>query len=212
MGKMICNGVEMNIGEESDYAAGRWFAVRVKPKAERVVTTLAREKGFEEFLPLYKERRRWSDRFKWVEVPLFPGYVFCRLKTESRLPILVIPGVLHFVGIGKVPVPIADAEVAAIQAAMRSGLVAEPWPYLTVGQRVAVEEGPLAGVEGLLVEARKGHRIVVSISLLQRSIAVEIERAWVRPLDQSGRKMGSHFQPRLVADPLTIGQALSSGC
>jgi|HubBroStandDraft_4_1064222.scaffolds.fasta_scaffold42819_2 transcription antitermination factor NusG len=161
---------------------GKWFAVRVKPQAERMVATVARHKGFEEFLPLYKARRRWSDRFKWVDLPLFPGYVFCRLKQESRLPILTIPGVLHFVGIGKVPVPIDDAEVAAIQTAIQSGLWAEPWPFLGVGQRVRIEEGPLTGVEGLLIEVRKKQRLVVSVSLLKRSVAVEIERHWARPL------------------------------
>src|SRR5580704_5645490 len=105
--------------EESVITPGRWFAVRVK--------------GFEEFLPLYRDRRRWSDRFKWIELPLFPGYVFCRLDSENRLPILTIPGVLHFVGIGKTPVPIDDSEITAIQMATGSGLFAEPWPFLEVG-------------------------------------------------------------------------------
>jgi transcription antitermination factor NusG len=187
-----------------DQVPGKWFAVRVKPQAEQVVATLARYKGFEEFLPLYKVRRRWSDRFKWVDLPLFPGYVFCRLKEESRLPILTIPGVLHFVGIGKVPVPIDDAEVAAIQTATQSGLAAEPWPFLDVGQRVLIEEGPLSGVEGLLVDVRKKQRIVVSVSLLKRSLAVEIERHWARPIDSTGPKWGLRATPALVADARCI--------
>jgi transcription antitermination factor NusG len=173
-----------------DHLRGKWFAIRVKPQAERVVATIARYKGFEEFLPLYKTRRRWSDRFQWVDLPLFPGYLFCRLKNEeSRLPILTIPGVLHFVGIGKIPVPIDDREVAAIQATIQSGLLAEPWPFLDVGQKVRIEEGPLTGTEGILVEIRRKQRIVVSVSLLSRSIAVEIERHWARPLD-AGRSKG----------------------
>lgn len=179
---------------------GKWFAVRVKPQAEQVVATVARHKGFEEFLPLYKARRRWSDRFKWVDLPLFPGYVFCRLKEESRLPILTIPGVLHFVGIGKVPVPIDDAEVAVIQTAIQSGLWAEPWPFLDVGQRVVIEEGPLTGVEGVLVEVRKKQRVVVSVSLLKRSVAVEIERHWAKPLDRRGPKLLLGARPMLPAN------------
>jgi transcription antitermination factor NusG len=171
-----------------DQVPGKWFAVRVKPQAERMVAMIARNKGFEEFLPLYKARRRWSDRFKWVDLPLFPGYVFCQLVGESRLPILTIPGVLHFVGIGKTPVPIDDAEIAAIRTATQSGLCAEPWPFLDVGQRVRIEEGPLAGVEGILVECRKKQRLVVSVSLLRRSVVVEIERHWARPLDHTGPK------------------------
>jgi transcription antitermination factor NusG len=161
-----------------------WFALRVRSRYEKLVATMAREKGFEEFTPFYRSRRRWSDRFKHIDLPLFPGYLFCRVDPENRLPLLVIPGVLHFVGIGKVPAPIDSAEIAAIRSAVQSGLSAEPWPFLQVGQRVRLEAGPLAGLEGLLIEARKQVRIVVSVSLLNRSVAVEIERQWVTPLDQ----------------------------
>ena len=97
-----------------------WFALRVKSRTEKVVSTIARNKGFEEFLPLYQSRRRWSDRFKSVEMPLFPGYVFCRFNPEFRLPLLTIPGVMGLVGVGKVPVAIEDAEIAAIQAAVET--------------------------------------------------------------------------------------------
>ncbi len=164
-------------------ASPAWFALRVKPRFEKLVASVAHNKGFEQFLPLYLSRRRWSDRYKSVELPLFPGYVFCRLDPDLRLPLLTIPGVLHFVGIGKVPAPIDPAEITAIQAAIRSGLNTEPWPFLTVGQRVRLEAGPLAGAEGFLTEVRKQHRLVVSLTLLQRSVAVEIERDWARPLD-----------------------------
>ncbi|MBZ5581669.1 MAG: UpxY family transcription antiterminator [Acidobacteriia bacterium] len=161
----------------------QWFAFRVKSRSEKLVSAAAHSKGFEEFLPLCCQRRRWSDRFKSVELPLFPGYVFCRLDATYRLPLLTIPGVLHVVGIGKIPVPIDDAEIAAIQTAMRSGLTVEPWPFLDVGQRVRVEYGPLAGMEGILVELRKQNRIVISVSLLKRSVGVEIEADWVAPLN-----------------------------
>src|SRR5262245_13741136 len=87
----------------------RWFALRVKSRCEKVVSLMAQQKGLEEFLPLYQSRRRWSDRLKSVELPLFPGYLFCRLNPQHRLPLLTIPGVMHMVGIGKTPVPIADA-------------------------------------------------------------------------------------------------------
>jgi|SRR5208283_2683564 len=172
-----------------DSISEQWFALHVKTRCERVVATIARSKGFEEFLPFYRVRRRWSDRMKSVEFPLFPGYVFCRLDPRHRLPLLTIPGVLHFVGIGKAPVPIDDAEILAIQSAVSSGLSAEPWPFLEAGQRVRVEEGPLAGLEGLLVEARKRCRVVVSVTLLKRSVAVEIDRELILPLDASGRPM-----------------------
>jgi transcription antitermination factor NusG len=175
----------------------RWFALRVKPRFEKTVSTIARNKGYEEFLPLYRTRQRWSDRMKTVDLPLFPGYVFCQLNPEYRLPLLTIPGALHFVGIGKVPVSIEDREIVALQAAIRSGLLAEPWPFLDVGQRVRLEEGPLAGLEGLLIEIRNKHRLVVSVTLLKRSMAVEIDRNWVRPLDCIKR------QPRLGLSQLS---------
>ena len=179
----------MDVENAYDFRADRWFALRVKSRAERVVAAMARNRGFEEFLPVYQSRHQWSDRTKSVEMPLFPGYVFCKLAAERRLPLLTIPGVLHFVGIGKVPVPIEEEEIAAIRAAMESGLSAEPWPFLEVGQRVLLEGGPLAGLEGILIEARKQQRLVVSVTLLKRSVAVGIERHWVRPLDASRHPM-----------------------
>ena len=171
---------------ESSAEGGRrnqWFALRVKPRFEKPIARVVRNKGFEEFLPLYRCRRRWSDRVKDIDLPLFPGYVFCQLNPAHRLPLLTIPGALHFVGIGRIPAPIEEQEIGALRRAMESGLWAEPWPFLDVGQRVRLDDGPLTGVEGILIEVRKQHRIVVSVSLLQRSVAVVIERDWVRPVD-----------------------------
>lgn len=172
----------MNFEESRGPVPERWFAIRVKSRCEKIVATMAQNKGFEEFLPLYECRRRWSSRSKTVEFPLFPGYVFCRLNPEYRLPLLTIPGVLHFVGIGKTPTPIEDGEITAVRAALQARLSAEPWPFLEAGQRVRLEDGPLAGLEGILVEAAKAQRIVVSVTLLKRSVAVGIERHWVKTL------------------------------
>ena len=183
----------MNVEENDEFGPVQWFALRVKSRAEKVVAMMARNKGFEEFLPIYRSRHHWSDRTKSVEMPLFPGYVFCRLNPQRRLPLLTIPGVLHFVGIGKVPVPIEETEITAIRRALESGLSTEPWPFLEVGQRVRLEGGPLAGLEGVLTEARKEQRLVVSITLLRRAVAVGIERHWVRPLDASGRPVIPQF-------------------
>jgi len=191
----------MDLEQPLESIPEQWFALRVKSRCEKVVSTIARNKGFEEFLPLYKSRQRWSDRVKSVEFPLFPGYVFCRLDPQYRLPLLTIPGVLHFVGIGKIPVPIDDSEILAIQSAVASGLSTEPWPYLEVGQRVRLEDGPLVGLEGFLVEVRKRFRVVVSVTLLKRSVAVEIDREWVAPLDSSGRRLGIQIRRSLVATP-----------
>ena len=193
------NSLEASMNVENPHdVAERWFALRVKSRFEKVVATVARNKGFEEFLPLYQSRRRWSDRLKSVELPLFPGYIFCRLDPQHRLPLLTIPGVLHFVGIGKMPSPIEDTEIAAIQAAVRSGLLMDPWPFLEVGQRLRLEEGPLAGVEGILVGTSKRQRLVVSVTLLRRSVAVAIERHWATPLDVRGRPLVMPVRPSLI--------------
>jgi transcription antitermination factor NusG len=176
--------MEMSINEAQDCDAKQWFAVGVKARRESFVSEVVREKGFEGFAPCYVSRRRWSDRFKSVELPLFPGYVFCRLDPRNRLPILTIPGVFQFAGIGKVPVPIDDNEIEAIRIAVESGLSAEPWPFLKFGQRVRLEEGPLAGLEGIYVASGRQRRIVVSVDLLMRSVAITIDREWVRPLDR----------------------------
>src|SRR5215472_1850040 len=168
----------MNI-ETNAAASQSWFALRVKSRSEQLVSTMIRNKGFEEFVPMYSSRRRWSDRMKSIECPLFPGYVFCRLDPRNRLPLLTVPGVMHFVGIGQIPVPIDEQEIAAIQAAVRSGLTAEPWPYVEIGQKVRLEEGPLAGLEGICVGHSKQQRLIVSVTLLRRSVAVTVDREWV---------------------------------
>ncbi len=166
-----------------------WFALQVKPRREKVTSTILRNKGFEQFLPLYVSRRAWSDRTAKVEVPLFPGYVFCRFDPDRpRLAIVTTPGVVNVVGVGGRPAPIPEQELEVIQSIISSGSAAQPWPYLEVGKRVRIERGSLAGVEGILVDTKKQHRVVVSISLLQRSVAVEIEREWVTPCAATRRR------------------------
>src|SRR5260221_3009079 len=120
-------GPAMNLDGAQDDVDLHWFALRVKSRCEKMISSALESKGCEEFLPLYHCRRRRCDRFKSVELPLFPGYVFCRLDPRFQLPLLVTPGVLHFVGIGKAPASIEDEEIAAIQHVVRSGLDAEPW-------------------------------------------------------------------------------------
>lgn len=171
----------ISVEEIDSYRSPRWFALRVKSHCEWTVAAVIRQKGFEEFLPFYQCRHRWSDRVKSLELPLFPGYVFCRLDPTVRLTVLTIPGAIHFVGIGKIPASIEDAEIAALQNAVHSGLATEPWVYGDVGQLVRLHDGPLAGLEGLLVEVRDQYRVVVSVTLLKRSVAVEIDRRWVTP-------------------------------
>ena len=159
-----------------------WYALQVRPRFEKIIATTLLNKGYEGFLPLYRNRSRWSDRIKEVELPLFPGYLFCRFNINNRLPILVTPGVMHVVGIGKTPHPVDECEIAALKAIVISGLQAEPRSYLNIGEKVRIEVGPLAGVEGILLALKGSNRLVVSVSLLQRSVSVEINESWVIPV------------------------------
>src|SRR5580692_8376723 len=162
-----------------------WFALRVRSKHEQVASLHLRSRGFEEFSPSYKVERQWSDRKRTTDQSLFPGYVFCRLNAQDRLPVLTVPGVVGIVGFGDGPTIIPEDEVARVRAMLNCGLVVMPWPFLKIGEAVLIERGPLAGVEGLLLEVKGKYRIVVSINLLQRSVSSEIDRAWVRPVKAS---------------------------
>jgi len=165
-----------------------WFALSTKRNREKSVAEILRGKGYQDFLPTYVSRRKWSDRYKDLEFPLFPGYVFCRFDPRWRLPILTTPGVVMVVGNGRVPVPVEDSEIDALRAVVASRLRVEPWPYLSAGQRIRIEAGALTGLEGIFLEMRKSCRVVVSVELLQRSVAVEVDRSCIRPLDTASRR------------------------
>ena len=156
-----------------------WLAVQTRSRYESFAATHLGGIGYEVFLPIYQCRRQWSDRVKQLDMPLFPGYLFCRFDPCNRLPILSTPGVIQVVGIGKKPVPVAESEITAIQTLIRSGLPSCPWAFSHLGQPVRIERGPLAGAEGILTGFRGRHRLVLSITLLQRSVAVEVDDAWV---------------------------------
>jgi transcription antitermination factor NusG len=156
-----------------------WFALQVRTKHEGCVADYLDGKGYEWFLPLYKCRKRWSDRIKEVETPLFPGYLFCRFDSQERLPILKTPGVIQIVGYNRSPVPIDETEINAIQTLVASGMPNRPWPFLHAGDSVQIQCGPLRGLQGVLVSFKGNYRLVLSLTLLQRSVAVEIDSAFV---------------------------------
>jgi transcription antitermination factor NusG len=160
----------------------RWFALQVRTRWESSTAVLLSGKGYQTLLPTYQTKRRWNGRVKQMNAPLFPGYVFCQFDALKRLPILVTPGVISVVGRGRVPFPVNDREIAAIQTIVTSGFQAEPWPYLEVGQKIRIEGDSLSGLEGILIQFKGNNRIVVSVSLLRRSVALEIDRDCVRPV------------------------------
>lgn len=159
-----------------------WFALQVRSRWEGATASLLRGKGLETLLPTYITKRKWSDRFKVVDSPLFPGYVFCRFDVHDRLPVLITPGVISVVGSGKTPIAVEDAEILSIQAAIGSGTPMEPWPYVQIGERVRLNDDVLNGIEGILTSFKGSHRVVISVSLLRRSVALEIDRTRITPL------------------------------
>src|SRR5436305_2890542 len=164
-----------------------WFAILVRTGREKSANLLLENAGYECFLPVSKSTRLWSDRTKLMEVPLFPGYLFCRMNPHNRLPVLMTPGVIQIVGVGKTPIPVEEPEIAAIQRVGKSGLPTMPWPYLEVGHVVRIGEGPLQGLSGMVLKIKSGLKLVLSVSLLQRTVAVEIDRRWISSVHAGAR-------------------------
>ena len=156
-----------------------WYGIRTKSNHEKLAAGVLQSKGYEQYLPVYRSRRRWSDRVVESDQPLFPGYVFCRFDAKKRLPIVSTPGVVSVVGFGAEPAPISDSEIEAVQTVLHSGLAAEPCPFLREGQRIRVNRGSLEGLEGILLKKKTDWRMVVSVTMLQRSVSVEIDREWI---------------------------------
>jgi transcription antitermination factor NusG len=154
---------------------GAWYALYVRPHAERAVARHLEEKGHRSFVPVYRSRRHWSDRIKELDLPLFPSYVFLMTREHAIGRVVTIPGVIRVLGVGKSPVPVDSAEIDALQRLVAYGTDPRPWPFFRAGQPVEITAGPLRGVRGLIERVGNGTRLIVSISLLQRSVAVEID-------------------------------------
>jgi len=178
-------------GSEIRSSAHHWYALQVWVRKENLVANHLAGLGFECFLPKYKSVRQWSDRKKEVEQPLFPGYLFCRFNYNERRPVAVTPGVLQVVGNGRQGLPVDEQEIEAIQLAVNSGIQAQPWAFLEIGERVRINCGKLTGLEGILVNFRGNHRVVLSVTLLQRSVALEVDLAWVGSLEKNRNLSGS---------------------
>lgn len=162
--------------------AERWYAAYTSANREKRVAEQLAQRSMEHFLPLYASVRKWKDRRVKLELPLFPGYVFVQMAPRDRLKVLQIPGVSSLVGFGGTPTALPDGEIEILRASLGSGVRAEPHPFLTAGRRVRVKEGPLAGLQGILVRRKSKARFVLSVDLIVRSIAVEIDETDLVPV------------------------------
>jgi transcription termination/antitermination protein NusG len=154
-----------------------WYAIYTWSRHEKRVAEQVEQRSLSCFLPLYRSMRRWTDRRKEVELVLFPGYVFVRMALASKLMVLQLPGVVRLVSFNGKPVALPTAEIEALQTRWSTDLKAEPHPYLCVGDRVRVHNGPLRGLEGIILRKKDCCRVVFSIDLIMRSVAVEVDEA-----------------------------------
>src|SRR5246127_830292 len=166
--------VPPHFGVEPNLAADRWYALYVRSRHEKTVENSLRVKGYSVFSPSYRTKRKRVDRIAEIEVPLFPGYVFCQFDTNKRLPILMTPGVVGVVGRGNRPGPVDDTEMAAIRTVALGGRPVQPGLFLRLGQRVRLQSGPLTGVEGIFLSVKDECHLILSITLLQRAVSVVI--------------------------------------
>ena len=177
-------------GLPAEYLQPRWYAAYTSANHEKRVADQLKVRSVEHFLPLYESTRRWKDRRLKFQKPLFPGYVFVHLALKDRLRVLQIPGLARLVGFNGSPTELPDEEIEGLMKGLRAGVRAEPHPFLTVGRRVCVKAGPLAGLQGILVRRRKQARFVVSVELIQRSVAVEVDEADLEVVASNGWQAG----------------------
>ncbi|HEY4085638.1 MAG TPA: transcription termination/antitermination NusG family protein [Bryobacteraceae bacterium] len=174
----ICTDYYLSEDTSSDLLP--WYAIRVMSNRERAVAALLQGRGFPVSVPLCRSRRNGTGRRK--ESVLFPGYLFCAFDPNVLLPIISVPGVVHVVCRDRVPVAVDPMEMEAVRRLAEAGFNAEPCAWIAIGERIRVREGPMAGVEGTLAREGNRDRIVISISLLMRSVMVELDRSAVESI------------------------------
>lgn len=173
------------IGSDNEMANGLlWYAVWSRSRHEKMVASALTNVGVTTFLPLVTEMHHWSDRSKSVDVPLFPGYVFVQIpnSAEAQLQVRKTSGVVQFVGNQEGAVPIQDKEINDVRAVLEQRVSCSPYPFLQLGQRVRICGGALDGIEGVLIGRDSASKLVISIELIQRSLAVSVYNLDVEPV------------------------------
>jgi transcription antitermination factor NusG len=181
-------------GVAADFPAGwalNWYALYTCPRHEKCVAQQIEQRSIACFLPLYRSVRRWKDRRKELELALFPGYVFVRLALEDRLRVLQLPSAVRLVSFNGQPAVLPETEIEQLRERLARGGRVEPHPYLCVGRRVRVCGGPMRGLEGIIVRRKDRCRVVFSLDLIMRSVAVEVDECDVEPVAESHRRQGA---------------------
>ena len=175
-------GAETPAWHSYSSATPRWYAAYTCVHHEKRILQQLTERDIDGFVPLYRSVRRWKDRRKELDLVLFPGYVFVRISLQKRLRVLQVPGVVNFVNFNGLPTPLPEGEVEALRRASAQGVFAEPHPYLKTGRRVRIRNGPFTGIEGVLLRKKDRYRFVLSIEMIMRSVAIEMDAADVEAL------------------------------
>jgi transcription antitermination factor NusG len=185
-GAMTTNGSRL----VAEYREPHWYAVHTCANHEKRVRQQLDLRAVETYLPVYESVRQWKDRRVRRELPLFPGYLFVRLALSDRLRVLRTPSVVRIVEFGGQAAALPDQEIETLRRGLTRELGIEPYPYLKVGRRVRVRTGPLQGLEGILVRKKNRSRFVISVDLIMRSVAVEIDVAELEPIHERIRSAG----------------------
>lgn len=173
---------EMIMASDFENLDRRWICIQVRSGCEFRSALGLKERGYESFVPVFEQKRQWSDRTKVVQVPLFTGYVFLRFNASNAHRVVTVPGVIRFVGTAGMPTPIEDSEIEALQLTARAGLVCGPCSFLEVGQEVQIRLGPLASLRGKILRFKNKQRLILSVNLIQKSMFVEIDGYEVVPV------------------------------
>ena len=175
MGILTTASADLAVALPIESEGANWFALYTAPRHEKSVADQINRRGISCFLPLYRSVRRWKDRRKELAMVLFPGYVFVRMFPQDRLHVLQLPGAVRLVTFSGQPVALPEQEIELLRSRLSGTCLMEPHPYLRVGRRVRVRSGPLQGLEGIIVRMKDRCRLVFSIDLIMRSVAVEVD-------------------------------------
>ncbi len=164
-----------------------WYAIQTRPRHEKRVAEQLRSQSLEAFLPVHRCRHKWKNGV-WadLELPLFPSYLFGRIAMGERIRLLRLPGILGFAASTAHPTAIPEEEIDALRR-ITDNMRAEPHPFLNLGDRVRIVAGPLAGMEGILSRHKQGYRLILSIEIIMRSVAVEVSQFEIEPVSRRGR-------------------------
>ena len=174
-----------SLAEDTLHSEMLWYAGYTASRHEKRVAEHFAQRGVEHFLPLYETIHRWNNGRHRVQLPLFPSYIFVRIALRDRLRVIEVPGFVRLVGFNSLPHPLPEADINKMKEALNKGVLAEPYPYLTVGTRVEIRNGPMQGMTGILLRRQNKCRVVISVDLIMRSMAVEVEASDVVPMRSS---------------------------